>query len=489
MPYLLHYSIRKIPHKIITFLCLFIIAVAATAVEKKPNIIVILTDDLGYGDISCYGATDIATPNIDRMATEGINCTSFYVAPVCSPTRAAFMTGSFGKRVGIGGVLFPRNNSGINPTENTVAELLKSQGYVTAIIGKWHLGNEDMFQPMNHGFDTWYGTPASNSQGYHPTLKQFADNCVFRDGFTRDSILKMEEAPCPLVRDNVVIEVPADQTLFTQRYTHEAISFITKNKDKPFFLYVPHNIPHIPIHASKEFIGTSKRGIYGDAVQELDWSTGEILKTIKELGIDDNTLVIFTSDNGPNLSKNGRALPLRGGKGTTLEGGVRVPFIARWPSKIPAHIRTDQPITIMDLLPTFVGLAGGQVPSDPMIDGKNIWPFLAGIPNATSPHEAIFYISGSHVTGIRMGDWKYTTAQEKAPKEKGNKKDKTAAKEPDEVKKKATSEGLYNLRDDIGEAHNVYDDHPDIVQKLKQQLNAFEKNFSETQRSPGVAEQ
>ena len=387
--------------------------------RAKTQLVVILADDLGYGDLACYGAKDIATPHIDQMAREGAKFTACYVAPVCSPTRAALMTGCVAQRVGIGGVLFPRNNHGLNPDEQTLPELLKAQGYATAIIGKWHLGNQDMFQPLKHGFDSWYGTPASNSQGFDPALKQYAPDCTWREGHTREGILKLKEAPCPLIRNNVVIEVPADQTQFTQRYTREAIRFITENKDAPFFLYLPHNMPHIPLHASADFVGKSQRGIYGDAIQELDWSTGEILKALKELGLDRNTLVIFMSDNGPNTATGGKAGPLKGGKGSTLEGGVRVPFVARWPGKIPAGTVSDEAITGMDLLPTLTTLAGGEVPNDRVIDGKDIWPLLAGTPDAKSPHEAIYYVRGRGVNAIRVGDWKYFV--DDAPEKEGPK--------------------------------------------------------------------
>ena len=324
---------------------------AASAGEAKPNVIVILADDLGYGDLSCYGAEDIATPNIDRMAAEGVKLNSFYVSPVCSPTRAALMTGSHSTRVGIGGVMFPRNNHGLNPDEITLPELLRDEGYATAIIGKWHLGNDDMFQPLNHGFDYWYGTPSSNSQFYYPTIKEYAPDCVFREGYTRDGILQRETAACPLIRDNIVVEVPADQTQFTQRYTREAIRFVTEHKDNPFFMYLAHNMPHIPLHASEQFVGSSDRGIYGDTIQELDWSTGEILRALKELGLDDKTLVIFTSDNGPNTGKGGSAGALKGGKGSTYEGGVRVPFIARWPGSVSAGFESNEPATAMGPTP------------------------------------------------------------------------------------------------------------------------------------------
>ena len=429
-------------------------------------------------------ALDIATPNIDRMAADGAKFTSFYVSAVCSPTRASLMTGCIPQRVGIGGVLFSRNNHGLNPDEITLPEILKEQGYATAIIGKWHLGNQDMFQPLNHGFDTWYGTPASNSQGFAPTIKQYAKDCVLRDGYTRESILKLEEAKCPLVRDNVVIEVPADQTQFTQRYTREAVRFITEHKDKPFFLYLPHNMPHIPLHASEEFVGSSKRGVYGDTIQELDWSTGEILRSLKELGLDHNTLVIFTSDNGPNTGKGGSAGPLKGGKGSTLEGGVRVPFVACWPGTIPAGTKSDAAITSMDLLPTLTRLAGGDVPADRVIDGKDIWPLLAGKPDARSPHEAIYYLRGRSVDGIRVGDWKYRIATDKPPKEKRSKRQPAGDSRP----KKVAVETLYNLSDDIGEQHNLFAQYPEIVARLKQQLEHFRNELRKSTRPAGVAD-
>jgi len=477
---------------------------ASPAKERKPNVIVILADDLGYGALSCYGANDIATPNIDRVAVEGAKFNSFYVSPVCSPTRAALMTGSHPTRVGIGGVMFPRNNHGLNPDEITLPELLKGQGYATAIIGKWHLGNEDMFQPLNHGFDYWYGTPSSNSQFYYPTIKKYAADCVFREGYTREGILKRETAACPLIRDNVVIEVPADQTQFTQRYTRETIRFITENKDKPFFVYLAHNMPHIPLHASEKFIGSSNRGIYGDTIQELDWSTGEILRSLKELGLDKNTLVIFTSDNGPNTGKGGSAGPLKGGKGSTLEGGVRVPFVARWPGKVPAGIESDEAITGMDLLPTLTTLAGGNVPDDRVIDGKDIWPLLAGKPDAKSPHEAIYYLRGRGVQGIRVGDWKYLvddSSKNEAPKSEveltaeelklPRRKRKALIKERAKAaaQKQGPTAALYNLTNDIGEQNNLLAKHPEIVARLKNLLDDFGRELRANSRPAGVASQ
>ncbi len=474
-------------HTVHCFICLLVTLAmgvsAAMANDRKPNVVVILADDLGYGDLSCYGAEDIATPHIDGMATEGAKFNSFYVSPVCSPTRAALMTGSHSTRVGIGGVMFPRNNHGLNPDEITLPELLKDQGYATAIIGKWHLGNQDMFQPLNHGFGYWYGTPASNSQFYYPNTKSYALDCNYREGYSCDGILKRETAACPLIEDNIVIEVPADQTQFTQRYTRETIRFITQNKDKPLFVYLAHNMPHIPLHASEKFVGSSKRGIYGDTIQELDWSTGEILSALKALGLDKNTLVIFTSDNGPNTGKGGSAGPLKGGKGSTLEGGVRVPFVARWPGTIPAGTESDEPITGMDLLPTLTKLTGGGVPDDRVIDGKDIWPLLAAKPGAKSPHKAIYYLRGRGVQGIRIGDWKYRVATEKPPKEKKSERKAASDTKP----KKINVETLYNLSDDIGEQTNLIDEHPEIAKRLKRQLATFETDLRKNLRPAGVA--
>jgi arylsulfatase A len=502
-PFLCPHSLanNNMKHLTITLCALSVLSASSNAAQK-PNFIVILADDLGYGDLACYGAKDIATPHIDRMAREGAKFNACYVAPVCSPTRAALMTGSVAQRVGIGGVLFPRNDHGLNPNEITLPELLKKQGYATAIIGKWHLGNQDMFQPLKHGFDTCYGTPASNSQGFDPKLKQFAPDCVWREGHTRESILKLEEAPCPLVRDNVVIEVPADQTQLTQRYTREAIRFITAHKDAPFFLYLPHNMPHIPLHASADFVGKSQRGKYGDAVQELDWSAGEILRTLKELELDQNTLVIFMSDNGPNTATGGKAGPLKGGKGSTLEGGVRVPFVARWPERIPAGTVSNEAITGMDLLPTLVTLAGGDIPTDRVIDGKDIGPLLTAKPDAKSPHEAIYYVQGRGVNAIRVGDWKYfpeepsdkkgskvevdlTAEEQKLPRKE--RKALTKERSKATIQKPKASPALYNLKDDIGEQNNLIAQHSEVVARLKKQMDDYENELRKNTRPAGVA--
>ncbi len=463
---------RNSPHQTLWLLLVWgcFVVSASLPAKEKPNVLVILADDLGYADIGCFGAKDIATPHLDRMAKEGVSLTSFYVSAVCSPTRAALMTGCIPQRVGIGGVMFPRNTHGLNPDETTLPELMRAQGYATALIGKWHLGNQDKFQPLNHGFDYWFGTPASNSQTFDPKIKQYAKDCVWREGYTRESILKMEQAKCPLVRNNVVIEVPADQPRLTRRYTEETIAFIKQSRDagKPFFVYLPHNMPHIPLHASEKFVGSSQRGLYGDVIQELDWSTGKILKALKQFGLEKNTLVIFTSDNGPNLKFGGRATPFSGSKGDTREGGVRVPFIARWPGRIPANQKSDEPATVMDLLPTLVRLAGGQPPADRILDGKNIAPLLTSAPDARSPHDAVYYLRGRTFHGLRAGPWKYRNVRPK--------------------KSKTTQQELFNLHDDPGEQKNLVEQHPDIATRLRKQLAAFETEFRKNIRPTGTSE-
>src|SRR6266545_4675624 len=346
------------------------------AQPRKPNFILILADDLGYGDLACYGSTKNRTPVLDRMAKEGIRFTGFYaIANVCTPTRASILTGCYPQRVGLHRnekgqqVLFPENRRGISDGEITIAELLRRLGYATGCIGKWHLGDQPPFLPTRHGFDSYFGIPYSNDMGR--TARPKGKENLF--------------PPLPLLRDAKVIETEPDQALLTKRYTDEAIAFITKNKDRPFFLYLPHTMPHAPLFASAKFRGKSANGILGDVIEELDWSTGRILDTLKTLGLDEHTLVCFTSDNGGANRPATSNAPLRGTKGTTWEGGHRVPFIARWPGHIPAAKVSDEIAVTFDFLPTFAKLAGGAAPADRVIDGKDIGPLLAAKPGARTP--------------------------------------------------------------------------------------------------------
>jgi arylsulfatase A-like enzyme len=418
---------------------------------RKPNFVFLFADDLGYADLGCYGSDKIATPNLDRMAAEGIRFNDFYTGePVCTPTRAALMTGCYPKRVGLHRhVLFPTSKTGLNPSEITVARLLKDQGYATMCIGKWHLGHHPEFLPTRHGFDSYYGIPYSNDM---PTPTPDGGKGVV------------------LLRDEKVIEHPTDQATLTERYTAEAVKFIKANRDRPFFLYLPHTFPHVPLYVSERFKGKSKGGLFGDVVECIDWSCGEVLAAIRQAGIDEQTLVIFTSDNGP---AGHPAPPLRGGKGSTWEGGMRVPFIARWPGKVPAGAACAEQASVMDILPTFAGLAGARAPTDRVIDGKDIWPLMSGRPGARTPHEAFFYHSAyGDLSAVRSGQWKLHI---KIPASRASAKEKEAAPVP----------ALYDLLADVGEQKNVAADHPDVVKRLTALCDQLEQDLAARSRPVG----
>lgn len=424
-------------------------AQAAEGSPAKPNFVVVLIDDMGYGDIEPYGSRVNRTPNLSRMAAEGMKLTSFYAAPVCTPSRAQMMTGCYAKRVSLPNVLFPACPNGLNPREKTVASLLKDQGYATMCIGKWHLGDQREFLPTKHGFDHYVGLPYSNDMG---------------------------KPPLPLLRDGKVAEAPVEQDKLTALYTEEAIKFITAGKDKPFFLYFPHTAVHVPLHPGKDFAGESANGKYGDWVEEVDWSVGQVLKTLRDLKLDSNTLVLFTSDNGPWLTqgKNGGiAGPLRGGKGSCWEGGVREPTIAWWPGRIAAGSACDAMMSEIDVLPTLVKLAAGEVPTDRKIDGLDIWPLLSGKAKE-SPHEALFYFNGNRLMAVRSGPWKLFI---KMP---GQGKGKKAADQP------APKAELFNLDSDIGETTNVAENNPDVVKRLHALIDKMDKDLGAQGIGPGV---
>ncbi len=405
---------------------------------KKPNFIIIFCDDLGYGDLGCFGSKKHRTPNIDRMAAEGMRFTSFYVTSgVCTPSRSSLMTGCYPRRVNMHEsgahewVLFPVAKKGLNPNEITIAEVLKEQGYATACVGKWHLGDQPEFLPTRQGFDYYYGIPYSNDMGAEQRPKN---------------------PPLPLLRNEKVIEAPADQNTLTKRYTEQVIEFITANKDRPFFVYLPHTMVHNPVHSSERFRGKSANSGYGDAAEEIDWSTGKILATLKKLGIDGRTLVVFTSDNGAAKRWGGSNLPLSGFKGSTMEGGMREPCVMRWPGRIPAGKTCDELACTMDLMPTFARLAGTKPPSDRIIDGKDIWPLMAGKQGAKSPHEAFYYYRVYQLQAVRSGKWKLHLPYK--------------IKKRNQAKATSMPLKLYDLEADIGETNNVADQHPDVVQRL-----------------------
>ena len=446
----------------------------SAAPAPKPNVIVIYADDQGYGDLSCYGAKKLQTPHLDRMAAEGMRFTDFYVsAPVCTPTRSSLMTGCYPRRIGLHQhVLFPHSTKGLNPSEITVAEVLKGQGYATACVGKWHLGYQTKFLPTRQGFDSYFGIPFSNDMWLPPGMA-YAAGAKLPPGLDAETRRTGEKKrnQVPLMRNEEVIEYPVDQTTLTERYTEEAIGFITANQDRPFFLYLPHTMPHYPLHVSQRFKGKSKGGLFGDVIECIDWGVGQILATLKTLGIDQRTLVIYTSDNGPAA---GSAGPLRGKKGSTWEGGMREPCIMRWPGRIPAGAVCGELATIMDLLPTIARLAGTQAPADRVIDGRDIWPLMAGTPGAKTPHGAFFYHTAQgQLAGVRSGTWKLHLVPPRRRRKKG------------EPPPKATGPLLFDLSTDISESHNVADQHPDVVARLTALLERFDAELKAHTRPVG----
>jgi arylsulfatase len=467
---------------------------AADRKEGRPNVVIILSDDQGYGDVGCYGAKGFATPNLDRMAKEGTRFTNFYVAQaVCTASRAALLTGCYSNRVGLMGALVPSSTVGVSDKERLISQVCKDRGYATALFGKWHLGHQPQFNPIRHGFDEYFGLlfPNDCSNKYHPIIRTMP--------------------PLQLMEGEKAIEDEPDQSLLTRKITERSVRFIERNKERPFFLYVAHAMPHVPIFASDKFKGRTKHGAYGDVIEELDWSVGEILAALKKHKLDENTWVIFTSDNGPFLSYGnhaGSAGPLRGGKLTAFEGGVRMPCIMRWPGKIPAGRDCDEVCTTMDILPTLAKLMGGKLAAHP-IDGKDIWPVVSGQPEARSPHEAFAYYVGTELHAVRSGDWKlhfphpYLVVNGEPGKDgkPANFKNLTA-----DALTKVGLEGiaarhgyrvercgleLYNLKEDIAESKNVADKNPEIVRRLSGLADALRTDLGDSlkeQKGKGVRE-
>ncbi|MEP6671790.1 MAG: sulfatase [Chthoniobacter sp.] len=470
-----------------TLLSFFCLLAGVTLAADKPNFIVINIDDMGYADIAPFGSKLNRTPNLDRMAKEGRKLTCFYAAPVCSPSRSALMTGCYPKRVlPIPGVLFPGAAVGLNPAEHTVAELLKKAGYATACIGKWHLGDQPEFLPPRRGFDYYLGLPYSNDMGPgedgsksslgDPLPKPKAANTPAAAAVVAETGITGHQPPLPLVENETVIARvrPDEQQGLVGRYTTAAVKFIKANQDKPFFLYLPHNAVHFPIYPGKEWAGKSPNGYYSDWVEQVDWSVGQVLDTLRELKLDSRTMVIFTSDNGGTP----RAVnaPLRGFKTTTWEGGMREPTIAWWPGKIPAATSTDAITGMFDVLPTLVKLGGGTVPADHKIDGGDIWPLLAGEAGAKSPHDVFYYFNGFRLEGVRSGPWKLRFATAGMAEGKG------PGKKPDP----ATQDQLYNLETDIGETTNVADANAEVVARLRTLAEAMKDDLGVTGTGPGV---
>ena len=437
---------------------------------RKPNIVIIFTDDQGYADVGCYGAKGFTTPNLDRMAAEGVRFTDFYSAsPACSPSRAALLTGCYPPRVGIPGVLGPRSGHGLHPDEVTIGDLLKARGYATACIGKWHLGDHESLMPWNQGFDRYYGLPYSNDmwpwhyahEAKGPPVSRYPE-LPFYDG-------------------RQVVETNPDQDSLTIRYTEQALRFIETNRERPFFLYLPHSMPHIPLGVSADFAGKAPYGRYGDVIMEIDWSVGQILETLKRFGIEENTWVIYTSDNGPWLpfgTHAGKATPLREGKGTVFEGGMRMPCIMRWPTRIPAGHVCGEIASTIDLLPTIAKLVGAELPTDRVIDGRDVWPLIAGTPGATTPHEAFFYHWPRPLYAVRSGKWKLVF-----PHKHRHQAEPGGTNGMPKGQKSAPIEmSLFDLENDIGETTNLADRHPEVVARLKRLAEAHEADLKANSR-------
>lgn len=453
-------------HWLIPGAVLLVSATLAQADTPRPNFIVINIDDMGYADIGPFGSTINRTPALDRMAAEGRRMTAFYAAPVCSPSRAALMTGCYPKRsLPIPHVLFPADPVGLAPEEVTVAEILRPAGYATAIVGKWHLGDQPEFLPNAQGFDLHFGLPYSNDMGP-------AEDGVKSDlGKPLPQTKGKGQPPLPLLRNGKVVRrvLPDDQQSLVEIYTQEALAFIEAHRQQPFFLYLAHNAVHFPIYPGKKWAGRSPHGIYSDWVEEVDGSVGQVLDAVRAAGLAERTLVLFTSDNGGTPRAVNR--PLRGNKGSTWEGGVRVPMIAWWPGMVPAGTSSDAICGMFDVLPTLASLAGAALPADRKLDGADLRGVLQGDPAAAPPHEAFYYYRGLELEAVRDREWKLVLPKPRqgAAGERGKK----------------TPTLLYNLAADIGETTDVAAEHPEVVARLQSLVAAMESDLGTQGPAPG----
>lgn len=441
--------------------------ILSTAVHaaEQPNFVFIMTDDQGYGDLGCYGHPTIKTPHIDALADQGVRFTDFYARHKCSPARASLMSGAFNFRVGVGSIVYPNSSTGMCKETVTIPEMLKEKGYASALIGKWHLGHALGYLPTDQGFDTYFGVPGTNHGDAKTHKLPVADGFKPTGGFTiedywADQGKGVHGRSTILMRDDKVIEWPTDITQLTKRYTHEAVQFIRDHKDEPFFLYIAHGTPHHPYTVDASFRGKSAHGLYGDMIEEIDWSVGEVIKALKENGLAENTLVAFTSDNGADSKpdtdghvEKGSNLPLKGWKGSSDEGGVRVPFVVSWPGTLPEGKETGELASLMDIFPTFAALAGIEPVTPQKIDGKNIFPVMQCLPGVKSPHAYLYYAKNTpKVVAARNHRFKLADGKEPA---------------------------LYDLRADIGETINIAAEHPEVVQQLQRAIELFQKDLDE----------
>lgn len=446
------------------FLAFVLLGLVSCQKTKQPNVVIIFTDDQGYADLSCYGATEFETPHLDRLAEDGVRFTNFHVSTaVCSASRASLLTGCYNERLNVRGAYMPWDSlKGLNPDEVTIADMLKTKGYTTGMVGKWHLGHNPAFLPLQQGFDEYYGIPYSNDMWP-----------IDYDGISvheKDSVSKpwkLKYPALPVLEGNIkVAEINnlEEQAQITTMYTEKAVDFIQRNKAEPFFLYLAHSMPHTPIAASDKFKGKSEQGLYGDVMMEIDWSVGEVMKALRTAGVDDNTLVIFTSDNGPWMcfgNHAGSAYPLREGKGSMWEGGHRVPCIMHWPGQVADGLVSDKMASTIDLLPTIAALTGAELPAN-KIDGVNILPVMQG--KDVTPRDEFWCYYGGELHAVKKGDWKLYF-----PHEYRSYRQHPAGNDgyPGWTKQMPCEMELYNLKDDIGESENVIEEFPDVVIQLK----------------------
>jgi arylsulfatase A len=441
-----------------------------TALTRAPNFIIVFCDDMGYADIGPFGAQGYQTPHLDRMAREGMKFTDFYVGrSFCTPSRAALMTGCIPTRIGIGGNFGPKSTTGLNPDEITIAEVLKQKGYATACFGKWHLGHLPKFLPPNQGFDEYFGIPYSNDMWpFHPNVRHLP----MEERLKRWPHLSLYEGT-KVINSQVM---PEDQVDLTTRLFERAIKFIESHRDEPFFIYLPSPQPHVPLFVSEKYKGKTQRGLFGDVIGEIDWGVGQIVEAVKKNGIDQNTCIVFTSDNGPWLlygDHGGSAKPLREGKGTNFEGGFRVPCLMRWPGRIPAGKICSEVAGAIDLLPTFARLAGASLPNR-TIDGKDISGLMFDTPGARTPHDVFYhYDGGNRLMALRSGKWKLMFAQSYNSPTPG--KDGI----PGKAQRKNIKLSLFDLENDVGETTNVADQHPQVVERLRRYAAQIRKDLGD----------
>ena len=445
---------------------------------SEPNFVIIFADDQGYGDLSCFGSKTIKTPNVDRLAKEGRKFTSFMVAsPVCTPSRAALLTGCYPKRVGMHQhVLFPTSTKGLNPREHTIADHLKSQGYATACFGKWHLGHHPEVLPTSNGFDTYFGIPYSNDMNHPDNKGKPRGGAAGMDILWKDPESTLTKWKTPLIEDEKIVELPVDQRTVTRRYTQKAIDFIKTHRDEPFFVYLPHSMPHIPLYVPEDVRDPNPLNAYINVIEHIDEEVGRLLNTLDELKLAENTFVIYTTDNGPWLQfqhHGGSAGPLRAGKGTTFEGGQRVPCLMRGPG-IPAGTVTNELTGTIDVLPTIAALTGKPLPAENKIDGMDVSDLWLSKTDRSPRDEFIHYTSQGNLQGIRKGNWKLLVIQ---PRQRRNQKKAAAEKSKPQIM-------LFDLSQDLGEQNNLADERPDVVRRLQQRMKNLDDEITLNARTP-----